>query len=174
MVQRDPPALFGVVFEHREVHDPEEVPCGWVDQLKITSQLVAQLAQRPAHHGIGVSSEEHEVADLEAESLLEFISDGRDKLGDAGFVPVFGVLDRGHAAGAEGLDKFAVSIRDLARHLGGAAGHADSLDDAFVLGERILENAKVSLRREVGDVGELQTEACVRPVDTEPIHRLLM
>ena len=68
-MQRFEPVLVGVVFEHREIHHPEEVPGLSRHHLQLFGQVLAHPIESLVHRGGIAGAEQDQTAGLGAGAL---------------------------------------------------------------------------------------------------------
>ena len=171
--------VFLVVFEHREVDDPQRLPAGDRQAGLLAEFAVADLhAQRAdgvVHDLLAVRAEEDDVAVLGAGALdqlgqrgvMQVLDDGR--LQAVAALGHFVDLDVGQALGAVDTDELRVGVDLAARHLG-PARHAQGDHAAARRRGGGGEDLEVHVAHDVGHVGEFQVHAQVRFVRAVAAH----
>ena len=127
MVRADVALFLLVIFEQREVDDPDPGVFGRWRQLQIAGHLQAKLAEHLVDDLGLVRGEGEQIAFLGAGAFDQFRRDRCEELGDAGVEARGGDLRHGQALGAETLRPFGQGVGFLAGHFA-AAGDDDGLD----------------------------------------------
>ena len=169
-------AILVVVFEHREVDDPQRRPLA-LDHVAVVADLLAQRAERVIDHLGLVGTEEHQVA-VGSRRRVEDALAGlvRQELDDRrlqAFLALGHVvdLDVGQSLGAIATDKAGVLVDFLAADFV-AARDLQRGDAAVRILRRAGKDLEVAVRDHVGHFHEFQRDAGIRLVRTEALHGL--
>jgi hypothetical protein len=160
-----------VPLEEREVRDPAQREHALVREPEPVSKMQPQPVQTLEDHRILVGDKECVVALLRPERVLQgFSLLGGEELGDRTRKTSVRDLEVGEAAcpagRRDGGQVVYLPARQVAQGPDGNAAHRSTgLDGA-------PEDLELALARDLRDVSDLQPEANVRLVRTEPVHRL--
>src|SRR5215475_7214776 len=171
VVHRVPSLVVFVVFEHREVDDPEQAVLALVDQFFDAAHFQPHLAERVADHVPLASDHQDRVTRFRAGGFDHGVDAlGAERFRQGGFALAFQYLNVSQPARAVFLRVLDDVVEPFARPTG-RPGNDDAFDRAAFLdgvGED-RERAALELRAQVY---ELQAEAQVGFVRAESVHRL--
>ena len=155
-------------LEQREVDNPSEGELVRVQQTRTTGEFDTHRAQQQLGGFTSTSGEEHRVAVLSADSLLEAVALlVRQVLGDRALqLAVFGELHIGQALRAT-LTSPLLPCIELSARCRGTTLEQDGTDI------RRLEHAERRVLEIVGQLDELVAESQIRLVGTVLVHRIL-